>query len=163
MRCCQIPSSSKRGAEHERHTRDGTLTKPSSHLPALTMGSSDALLAHIVSRMQTDIDFLVEQEVISQADGQVMSAKLPTSQQAPMMPTPTASPSPAPTSIPAPVNRRVPQPPTLPGSQVPQARSLWPYNENGQVSAFGRSIFLLSHVSYFCRRLGIFPSVLEKQ
>jgi len=85
----------------------------------------DALLAHMVSRMQADINFLVSQNIISPADGELMQSKLP-GQQAPGMPTPVASPSPAM------VKRDVPMPPARKVSQAPQARALWAYNENRQ-------------------------------
>ena len=86
-----------------------------------------AFLAHLVSRMQADIEFLVQQNAISPADGQIMSSKLPG--QTPAMPTPAASP-------PMPVTRRGGPPAPAPqASKGPQARSLWPYNENGQVSS----------------------------
>lgn len=93
------------------------------------MQNSDAFLAHVVSRMQTDIEFLVAQGVISAADGQVMSGKLPSAQQTP---TPIASPAFTPTPVAPPVRRE--ESPTPPSSQLPHAKALWPYNENGRVS-----------------------------
>ncbi|KAF8484375.1 SH3 domain-containing protein [Gautieria morchelliformis] len=98
----------------------------------IIMATSDAFLAHVVSRMQADIDFLVGQGVISSTDGQLMTSKLPFAQPAAAMPTPMASPSPTPTLV-VPSPRRVAPPaPAPPYSQAAQARSLWPYNETGQ-------------------------------
>ncbi|KAF8588894.1 SH3-domain-containing protein [Ramaria rubella] len=88
----------------------------------------DAYVAHLVSRMQADIEFLVNQGVISSTDGQIMSGKLPSSQQAPVnvMPTPMSSPPPA--SFVAPNTRIIPPPPVRQASQMAGARALWAYN-----------------------------------
>ncbi|KAK2460947.1 hypothetical protein APHAL10511_007417 [Amanita phalloides] len=70
-----------------------------------------AMLAHIVSRVQSDVDFLVSQDYISRIDANQFLAKLPDNS------TPAA---------PAPVRR--PAVPTTP--QAVQARAIWGYNEN---------------------------------
>ncbi|TFK50037.1 SH3-domain-containing protein [Heliocybe sulcata] len=69
-----------------------------------------ALLAHVVSQMKQNIDFLVSQNYISTADASLMTAKLPTTAVAK-----------APRAVPpAPVGR----------AAIGKAKALWPYNED---------------------------------
>ncbi|KAF8515381.1 SH3 domain-containing protein [Hysterangium stoloniferum] len=99
------------------------------------MSSSDALLQHIVGRMQADIDFLVSQGVLSAADGHLITSKLPSGQVSDLrtMPTPMTSPSPSPfpsaPSLASSARRVVPPPPPPPPtySSQPQARAIWAY------------------------------------
>lgn len=81
-----------------------------------------ALLAHVVSQMQQNVDFLVAQNYITQADASAIVSKLPNSSANRSVAT-------------APLGRvgLVPPPPA-PGPRTFQARALWAYNENGQVS-----------------------------
>ncbi|KAJ7650652.1 SH3 domain-containing protein [Roridomyces roridus] len=78
--------------------------------------SEAALLAHVVSQVESNVNFLVSQNYISQSDASTFLAKLPGSssvpQRAPSAPRRTMSAS--------------------SGPPVVQARALWPYNENGQ-------------------------------
>lgn len=88
-----------------------------------------ALLAHVVSQLQSNIDFLVSQNYISSSDASVIMSKLPalsgetqivSQAQAMSINHPVA-----------PARRGIPSPP--PPSRRFQARALWSYNENGQV------------------------------
>ncbi|KAJ7671644.1 SH3 domain-containing protein [Mycena polygramma] len=83
--------------------------------------SEAALLAHVVSQVESNVNFLVSQNYISQSDASVFLAKLPSSGAA----APRAMPAPAPYAP-----RRGVNAPAAPA--VVQARALWPYNENGQ-------------------------------
>jgi hypothetical protein len=77
-----------------------------------------ALLAHVVSQMQQNVDFLVSQNYISSSDASVIKAKLPN----PTLDTPRERGPP--------VRRTIPQPP----ARAPlQAQALWAYNLNGEV------------------------------
>ncbi|KAK7032887.1 protein csh3 [Favolaschia claudopus] len=80
--------------------------------------SEAALLAHVVSQVESNVNFLVSQNYISQHDASLFLAKLPNST--------TAAP---PVAAPVPYAPRV-SAPAAPA--VTQARALWPYNENGQ-------------------------------
>lgn len=94
--------------------------------------STNPYLAHIVGRIQDDIEFLVSQGALSHSDACFITDRLSAAKAtAPSMPTPITSP--ASLSIPsAPSAKRwVPPPPR--GSAQPQAKALWAYNENGQV------------------------------
>ncbi|KAG6861230.1 hypothetical protein C0995_002351 [Termitomyces sp. Mi166 len=79
---------------------------------------SAVFLAHIVSQIKANVDFLVEQNHLSSVDANTFIAKLP-------------SPSPR-ASVGVPVARALPsRAPTLPQrTQQVQARALWAYNEN---------------------------------
>jgi hypothetical protein len=141
----------------------GTLTKYKLSPPTtIIMATSDAFLAHVVSRMQADIDFLVAQGVIPSTDGQLMTSKLPSAQPVNAMPTPMASPSSTPTPVVPPVRRVAPPAPAPPYSQTAQARSLWPYNENGQVSTSSGSLAFRVDAHSTCRSPGIFLSMPGK-
>ncbi|KAF8207209.1 SH3-domain-containing protein [Mycena galopus ATCC 62051] len=83
--------------------------------------SQDALLAHIVSQVESNVNFLVSQNYISQADASVFLAKLPGSSAPQAMPTPTPF---------APRQKVVMTAPAVPAVQ--QAKALWPYNEDGR-------------------------------
>jgi len=92
---------------------------------------SAALLAHIVSQLETNVQFLVSQNYISRADANAFLAKLPkngvpqtaasSNLASRMKNLVTLSPSP-------------PAAPARPAAQVQQARALWAYNEHGQDS-----------------------------
>lgn len=98
-----------------------------------------AMLAHIVSQMQSNVEFLVSQHHISRADANQILAKLPSVDAGDAVAQPPRSfgnaatrtparatfPSPASTP-PAPGGRR--QVPAAP--QAVQARAIWSYNEN---------------------------------
>jgi hypothetical protein len=75
-----------------------------------------AMLAHIVSQVQSHIDFLVSQDHISRFDADQFLGKLPSET--------TAR---APKALGAPVRRPVPAP------QAPQGRAIWGYNEGNSV------------------------------
>jgi len=90
-----------------------------------------ALLAHVVSQVQQNVEFLVSQNYISDADASAFLSKLPNSNsnaginqlapQVQVMPT---------NDIVPPLRRGVPPP--HPSLRTVQARALWAYNENGQ-------------------------------
>jgi len=85
---------------------------------------SAALLAHIVSQVESNVQFLAAQNYISQADASAFLAKLPSSNvssRLPNMHTGMAPPMFTPRTVPAAI-------PT----QSNRARALWAYNENGQ-------------------------------
>ncbi|KAJ7722727.1 SH3 domain-containing protein [Mycena maculata] len=79
--------------------------------------SEAALLAHVVSQVESNVNFLVSQNYISESDASLFLAKLPSSSSPRAMPTPAAPRRGISVSAPPP---------------VVQARALWPYNENGQ-------------------------------
>lgn len=82
-----------------------------------------AMLAHIVSQVQSNIDFLVSQDCISRFDADQFLAKLPSKTTANGV-QPTAR---APKVSAAPARRPVPTP------QAPQGRAIWGYNEGNSV------------------------------
>ncbi|KAF8623707.1 hypothetical protein AX17_007404 [Amanita inopinata Kibby_2008] len=106
---------------------------------------SAAMLAHIISQVQSNVDFLVSQNYISRADASQFLSKLPTSGASntnterpasvihhPVQPPTAAFPIPTPVvhaittpTSSAPTRRQVPSAP-----QVSQARAIWGYNEN---------------------------------
>lgn len=122
----------------------GNQSKRQVATPVFLSMSTDPYFQHIINRINADVDFLVSQGVLSQADGRTISSKLSTvhssgaigspaaSAQTPAMPTPYAPPPTAPPVARTP-SRVVPQPAR---SSTHQARALWGYNENGQVSAY---------------------------
>lgn len=107
---------------------------------------SAALVAHIISQVESNVEFLASQSIISQADASAILSKLPN----------TANNN-ADTSI---VNRLVssatslgihtPKAATPASRPVPsapaanQGRALWAYNENGEVSASSTKTKLIS-------------------
>jgi len=82
-----------------------------------------ALLSHVVSQMQQNVEFLVSQKYISAADASAIVARLPA--------VVDGGTDAAPYPMPQPERRVVPHPPA-PRRPVAQARALWAYNENGQ-------------------------------
>lgn len=91
-----------------------------------------ALLAHVVSQMENNVNFLVSQNYISHSDALAILNKLPNANQAPS-PSPGGfanltsglsnmgfNRNPTPRAVPPP-----PAPPPQPA--LPQARALWPY------------------------------------
>lgn len=89
-----------------------------------------ALLEHIVSRIEQDVQFLVDQHYISAQDAAAIVARLPS----------TTSQTSAPITSP---------PPTYAGAQPVMARALWAYNEKSTVRCFLRSD--RAHCSIFLR------------
>ncbi|KAJ7284650.1 SH3 domain-containing protein [Mycena rebaudengoi] len=83
------------------------------------MSAEAALLAHVVSQVESNVNFLVSQNYISESDASVFLAKLPSSAGVSTVPRGMPTPTPAP--------RRGAAAPS-----VVQARALWAYNENGQ-------------------------------
>lgn len=90
---------------------------------------SAALLEHIVSRVEQDVQFLVDHNYISAQDAAIIVARLPNSA-AVQAPVQAAAPVRMPVASP---------PPTYPGAQasVCRARALWGYNEHGNVGPSG--------------------------
>ncbi|KAJ6612286.1 SH3-domain-containing protein [Mycena sp. CBHHK59/15] len=84
------------------------------------MSAEAALLAHVVSQVESNVNFLVSQNYISQTDASLFLAKLPNG----------ASSAPRAMPTPSPALRRGMSSSAAPA--VVQARALWPYNENGQ-------------------------------
>lgn len=93
-----------------------------------------ALLAHVVSQIEQNVNFLASQNYISQSDASNILTKLPNvngaddvnqlnSRMANLMPTPM---------MPTPSPRVVPRAPMAAPSGS-QAKALWAYNENGEV------------------------------
>ncbi|KAF9526358.1 hypothetical protein CPB83DRAFT_794937 [Crepidotus variabilis] len=87
-----------------------------------------ALLTHVLSQIEQNVDFLASQNYISQADASAILTKLPNPNNNSMnglaarfstMPTPGAG-------------ARATPPPPAPASNVPTARALWAYNEGGE-------------------------------
>lgn len=82
-----------------------------------------ALLAHVVSQVEQNVQFLASQNYISQADASAILTKLPNSNRDVTQITNGVAKMPLATRA----------APVAPG--VKQAKALWPYNENGQVSS----------------------------
>ncbi|KAJ7844426.1 SH3 domain-containing protein [Mycena olivaceomarginata] len=80
--------------------------------------SEAALLAHVVSQVESNVNFLVSQNYISQADASTFLAKLPGS---------SAMPAPMPY-----VPRQSQRVSAAAAPAIMQARALWPYNEDGR-------------------------------
>ncbi|TFK66298.1 SH3-domain-containing protein [Pluteus cervinus] len=86
-----------------------------------------AFLAHIVAQVESNVQFLVSQNYLSQADASVFLNKLPEAN-------PVGFPEPTPTRAAVAGRRVVPPPPPAPVVRSPaplQARALWGYNEGG--------------------------------
>ncbi|KAG5642559.1 hypothetical protein DXG03_002546 [Asterophora parasitica] len=100
----------------------------------MTSQENAALLAHIVSQVESNVNFLVSHNHLSRADANTFLAKLPT----PNSSIATANSSLASRvrnmAVSTPIN--TPTPPAAPPrpAATQQARALWPYNENGQDS-----------------------------
>ncbi|KAF7317020.1 Myosin IE [Mycena chlorophos] len=76
----------------------------------------DPALSHIISRLESDLEFLVAQNYLTSSDVAALMQKLPSGSNAGRaMPTPTRAPS-----LP------------VPAAATVQARALWAYNESGQ-------------------------------
>lgn len=102
------------------------------------MANADALLAHILSQTKANIDLLISQKKISQADGHDILSKLPTvddnaivalSQQTRNLGLVQSAPTPSPNNSVIPSRRGVPPPP----KRATQVRALWDWNNNGEV------------------------------
>ncbi|KAH8831345.1 SH3-domain-containing protein [Flagelloscypha sp. PMI_526] len=90
----------------------------------MSSAREDALLAHVVSQITTNVDFLVSQNYISHIDARNFINKLPASASGTVSPAPAVRASPVaspPPSVPSPAS-----------SKVSQGRALWPYNVNGE-------------------------------
>ncbi|KIY63533.1 SH3-domain-containing protein [Cylindrobasidium torrendii FP15055 ss-10] len=95
--------------------------------------SNDALLAHIVAQTQANVDFLVQNNYVTQADAGGILRKLnalssPPTKTSYMPAPPVAMPSPVPSQ------RAVPPPPPPPAPAAPAgvtAKALWDYNADG--------------------------------
>ena len=94
--------------------------QPISHTTTMA-DRSTALLEHIVSRVEQDVQFLVDQNYITAQDAAVIVARLPSATRQ----------APAPISSP-PLS-------SYAGVQPVKARALWAYNENGKVCPGSRS------------------------
>ncbi|KZT41276.1 SH3-domain-containing protein [Sistotremastrum suecicum HHB10207 ss-3] len=93
---------------------------------------------YLASRMKSDVEFLISQGYMSQADGDVVISKLPGSNRAPQptAPAPRAFNPPMPTApngrLPGLGRHAPPPPPPVPRAPaLPQAKALWSYNEDG--------------------------------
>jgi LAS seventeen-binding protein 1/2 len=83
-----------------------------------------ALLAHVVSQIQSNVDFLLAQNYISPSDASSIVSLLPAGTVDQLaQPIPVGSPQ-------TPTRRRIPAPPL---AHRLQARALWAYNVNGEV------------------------------
>ena len=80
-----------------------------------------ALLAHVISQLQHNVDFLVAQNYISPSDASAILAKLPS------------------TTTNAKTNTQHSDSAT--GATL-RARALWGYNENGEASRLRHSVFI---------------------
>jgi LAS seventeen-binding protein 1/2 len=113
------------------------------------MSDPSVLLAHIVSQTRSNINFLIAQKQISEADGREIIAKLhpandsisalsQQTQRLTLMPSetspPNSSPSPSPNPV-VPVRRGVPPP-----RRSMQVRAMWDWNSEGQVNRNGEQI-----------------------
>lgn len=104
----------------------------------VTMANADALLSHILSQTKANIDFLISQKQISQADGRDILAKLPIaddnaiialSQQTQNLAFAQSEPIPSPNNSVILSRRGVPPPP----KRATHVRALWNWNDNGEV------------------------------
>ena len=105
-----------------------------------------ALLAHVVSQVEQNVQFLASENYISQADASAILTKLPNPNRGVTQITNGVAKMPLAT-------RAVP---VAPG--VKQAKALWPYNENGQVSSavtfaliHGSGVNINSRIPMTCR------------
>ncbi|KAF9267688.1 SH3-domain-containing protein [Marasmius fiardii PR-910] len=96
----------------------------------------DALLSHVVSQIEQNVQFLISQNYISQADASSFLTKLSNVDQTTVArSTTTAMPTPTPFARRANGASAAPSPPAhAPASQLPTCKALWPYNENGAES-----------------------------
>ncbi|KAL0571389.1 hypothetical protein V5O48_010577 [Marasmius crinis-equi] len=99
----------------------------------------DALLSHVVSQIETNVQFLISHNYITHGDASTLLNKLSnvSAGQATAVPAARSMPMPTPTAVPAPFARNgnvAPVPPPAPAassSQLPTCKALWAYNENG--------------------------------
>ncbi|RDB29455.1 Protein csh3 [Hypsizygus marmoreus] len=89
-----------------------------------------ALLAHVVSQVESNVQFLVSQNYISHADASAFLAKLPGNTTSAGVGVGMGGG--AISSLTSRVKSMVTSTPTPPVRNVVQARALWAYNENGQ-------------------------------
>ncbi|KAF8920123.1 SH3 domain-containing protein [Mucidula mucida] len=89
--------------------------------------SNDALLAHIVSQTQANVDFLVQNNYVTQADASGLLRKLLSLSAPPTKATPVPSAYAAPPIAP----RQMPAPSLPPAANVITAKALWDYNKSG--------------------------------
>ena len=93
-----------------------------------------ALLSHVVSQMEQNVNFLASQNYISQSDASAILTKLPNVANNPSTVHHLANQvsnvrvSTTARAVPPP-----PQPIATQDSGLPKAKAIWPYNENGQV------------------------------
>lgn len=97
---------------------------------------SAALVAHIISQVESNVEFLASQNIISQADASTILSKLPNTANNNANVDNLASRVNS-LGVRAPASRPVPSAPA-----ANQARALWAYNENGQVSMSSYDLFL---------------------
>lgn len=103
-------------------------------LTTMSTPQAAALLAHVVSQMQSNVEFLVSQNYISQVDASAIMARLPSDTSAPVASITAATQRMGVPAIPlAPVAPARMAPPA-PVQAQQQARALWAYNEDGRVS-----------------------------
>ena len=103
-------------------------------LTTMSTPQAAALLAHVVSQMQSNVDFLVSQNYISQVDASAIMARLPSDAPSPVASITAATQRMGVSAIPlAPVAPARMAPPA-PVQAQQQARALWAYNEDGRVS-----------------------------
>ena len=101
-----------------------------------------AYVEHIVSQIEQNVQFLVEQGHMSQQDAQAVIERMPSVASAPT-PTPVtrAIANLSVFNASAAAGRRGVPPPPAPArsssvpSGLPQAKAVWAYNENGEVTA----------------------------
>ena len=101
-----------------------------------------AYVEHIISQIEQNVQFLVEQGHMSQQDAQAVLERMPSAASAP---TPTsvtrAIANLSVSNASAAAGRRGVPPPPAPArsssvpSGLPQAKAVWAYNENGEVTA----------------------------
>ncbi|THV02832.1 SH3-domain-containing protein [Dendrothele bispora CBS 962.96] len=90
------------------------------------MASNDSLLAHIASQVESNVRLLAEQGYIPRAQADSFLSTLANAGQSSIAP-PAARSMP----IPSPFGRKNSAPPVAATPSLPQAKALWPYNENG--------------------------------
>ena len=108
------------------------------------MAASAAYIQHISSQIQQNVEFLVQQGAITQADAVAIASRLPGGTQAGGMDStvtaqmnrlqiapPTAEAQP---SGPGGFRRTLAPPPPPPARAAQQAKAIWAYNEGGSVS-----------------------------
>jgi LAS seventeen-binding protein 1/2 len=92
----------------------------------MASSTEQALLTHILSQMEANVDFLVQHNYITATDASAIRAKLPNRGRQAVRSAP--QPSPTPSTAPS---RPAPQSPSAPAVK---AKAIWGYNEDGSVS-----------------------------